>query len=151
MKPTIDIVRATEKYLDAIVRIEQGCFDDDAFTRRQLSYLVRKAQGGCYVALLGGRVAGYISLLARRGCRNLRIYSVAVAAEARGHGVGQALVDKAVAEARRMSLREVTLEVRTDNISALALYTRKGFLPDRLLKNYYHDGTDARRMVLRMN
>jgi ribosomal-protein-alanine N-acetyltransferase len=43
----------------------------------------------------------------------------------------------------------VTLEVRTDNDSAIRLYARKGFRPGKLLRGYYPDGTDARRMSFR--
>ena len=41
------------------------------------------------------------------------------------------------------------LEVRTDNDSAIRLYARKGFRPGKLLRGYYPDGTDARRMSFR--
>ena len=61
----------------------------------------------------------------------------------------QALLDAAIALARRLGLREVTLEVRTDNDSAIRLYARKGFRPGKLLRGYYPDGTDARRMSFR--
>lgn len=150
MKPPVTISTASVEQLDAIEHIERGCFADDAFTRRQLNYLICKAQGGCFVAHLDRQLAGYISLLTRRSTSIVRIYSVAVAAQARGHGIGQALIDRAVAYAREQGRREVSLEVRTDNTPALALYARNGFVPDKLLKGYYHDGRDARRMVLRL-
>lgn len=151
MKASAIVCPATAADLDAIEAIEQGCFDDDAFTRRQLNYLIRKAQGACFVAQLDHQITGYIALLTRRSTCNVRIYSVAVASKARGHGVGQALIDQAIAYARKQRRHKVTLEVRTDNTPALALYAHKGFVPDKLLKGYYHDGTDARRMVLSLS
>lgn len=134
--------------LDALCGIEQGCFADqgDAFSRRVLRYLICKARGACYVACDGEQIVGYISLLTRRGVRNVRIYSVAVAAQARGCGVGQALVAEAIAYAQRGEFAEVTLEVRADNASAIALYARNGFAPDQLLRGYYHDRSDGQRM-----
>lgn len=148
--PPVCIRRAVAQDLDAIDAIEHTCFDDDAFSRPQLAYLIGKAQGVCYVACSGKRVVGYISLLTRRNAANVRIYSVAVDPMIRNFGAGRALVAEAIAHAQREGLREVTLEVRTDNTSAIALYTRNGFVAGRLLKAYYHDGADAWRMRLRL-
>ena len=82
---------------------------------------------------------------------DVRVESEAVAVDpaARGCGAGQALVDAAITLARRLGLDEVTLEVRTDNDSAIRLYARNGFRDERLLRGYYPDGTDARRMSFR--
>lgn len=153
MMNSVGTHRATVADLDAIQSIEQDCFaaDGDAFPRRQLHYLVTRAQGACFAATIKGHIVGYIALLTRQGCGNLRIYSIAVAPQARGAGVGQALIDAAIAEARHRALRELTLEVRADNTSAIALYRKNGFRSDRLLRGYYHDGADGRRMVLSLS
>ena len=144
MNPAVGIRPATAGDLDAVECVERRSFPEgEAFTRRQLRYLLTHAQGASYAATRDGAVVGYISLLMRRTAQNLRIYSVAVDPAARGCGAGQALLDAAIALARRLGLREVTLEVRTDNDSAIRLYARK------LLRGYYPDGTDARRMSFR--
>ena len=150
MNPAVGIRPATAGDLDAVECVERRSFPEgEAFTRRQLRYLLTHAQGASYAATRDGAVVGYISLLMRRTAQNLRIYSVAVDPAARGCGAGQALLDAAIALARRLGLREVTLEVRTDNDSAIRLYARKGFRPGKLLRGYYPDGTDARRMSFR--
>lgn len=150
MNPAVGIRPATAGDLDAVECVERRSFPEgEAFTRRQLRYLLTHAQGASYAPTRDGAVVGYISLLMRRTAQNLRIYSVAVDPAARGCGAGQALLDAAIALARRLGLREVTLEVRTDNDSAIRLYARKGFRPGKLLRGYYPDGTDARRMSFR--
>ena len=152
MNPAAGIRPATAGDLDAVECVERRCFPEgEAFTRRQLLYLLTHAQGASYAATRDGAVVGYISLLMRRTAQNLRIYSVAVDPAARGCGVGQALLDAAIALARRLGLHEVTLEVRTDNDSAIRLYARNGFRDERLLRGYYPDGTDARRMSFRIS
>ena len=148
MNPAVGIRPATAGDLDAVECVERRSFPEgEAFTRRQLRYLLTHAQGASYAATRDGAVVGYISLLMRRTAQNLRIYSVAVDPAARGCGAGQALLDAAIALARRLGLREVTLEVRTDNDSAIRLYARNGFRPGKLLRGYYPDGTDARPTV----
>lgn len=152
MTTPIGIRPATTGDLDAVAAVERSCFpEDEAFSRRQLRYLLEQAEGTSYVACRGQEVVGYITLLTRRTARNLRIYSVAVDPAARGCGAGQALVDAAIALARQLGLDEVTLEVRTDNAPAIGLYTRNGFRSGKLLRGYYPDGADARRMSLRIS
>lgn len=54
-----------------------------------------------------------------------------VAAEARGQGVGTALLDAICAEARKRGYRHVRLDVIDTNDRARALYVRYGFQPQR--------------------
>ena len=94
MNPAVGIRPATAGDLDAVECIERRSFPEgEAFTRRQLRYLLTHAQGASYAATRDGAVVGYISLLMRRTAQNLRIYSVAVDPAARGCGAGQALLD----------------------------------------------------------
>ena len=52
-----------------------------------------------------------------------------VASEARGRGVGSALIDAVVAEARQRGMVQVRLDVIDTNLRARALYERYGFTP----------------------
>ncbi len=54
---------------------------------------------------------------------------IAVAAEARGRGVGTALLDAIIDEAAARGAREVRLDVIDTNPRARALYARRGFEP----------------------
>lgn len=58
-----------------------------------------------------------------------RLVAMWVAGHARGHGVGQALVETALADARERGLRRVTLDVADENAAARKLYERMGFRP----------------------
>lgn len=143
---TLWVERALPGDLGALVRLEGASFTADAFSRRQLRYLAFYAQGRCLVARGEEGVAGYISLLWRTGCRNLRIYSVAVDPMFRGRGVGRQLLDAAAAYARELGLDTLSLEVHTTNRAALALYESYGFRQTALLKDYYGAGADGLRM-----
>lgn len=84
------------------------------------------------VAELDGRVVGYIRLgfptpLAANA--HVRaIHGLAVDEEARGHGVGRALLRAAVTEARRRGARRLTLRVLGHNTPARKLYESEGFV-----------------------
>src|SRR5690349_19820586 len=57
------------------------------------------------------------------------LYSVWVAPEARGKGVGDALMKAAIAQARAFGFRRLVLDVGDYNTTAIQLYARHGFAP----------------------
>ena len=62
-----------------------------------------------------------------------QIQGLAVAEEARGRGVGRALVRAAVDEARRRGARRLTLRVLGHNTPARKLYEAEGFVVEGIL------------------
>ncbi|MER7489022.1 GNAT family N-acetyltransferase [Streptomyces sp. NPDC126497] len=84
------------------------------------------------VAEYGGRIVGYVRLGFPTGLASnahvRQIRGLAVAEEARGLGVGRALVRAAVAEARERGARRITLRVLGHNTVARALYESEGFV-----------------------
>ncbi|MDQ0747944.1 GNAT superfamily N-acetyltransferase [Streptomyces africanus] len=97
----------------------------------------RHAPEDCLVAELGDRLAGYLHLgfptpvAANRHV--LQIQGLAVAEEARGRGVGRALVRAAVDEGRRRGARRLTLRVLGHNAPARRLYEAEGFVVEGVL------------------
>ncbi|PNG16527.1 GNAT family N-acetyltransferase [Streptomyces cahuitamycinicus] len=95
----------------------------------------------CLVAELGGPLAGYVRLGfptpldANRHVR--QIQGLAVAEDARGLGVGRALVRAAVDEARRRGARRITLRVLGHNTPARALYEAEGFVVEGVLREEF--------------
>lgn len=76
------------------------------------------------------------------------LMNVAVIPHARGHGVGRALMDDFLVQARTFDVREVWLEVAVTNASAIALYRTYGFEDVRVRKRYYQPG-DIDALVMR--
>jgi ribosomal protein S18 acetylase RimI-like enzyme len=91
----------------------------------------------CLVAELGDRLAGYVHLGFPTPLdvnRHVRqIQGLAVSEEARGRGVGRALVRAAVDEARRRGARRLTLRVLAHNTPARGLYEAEGFVVEGIL------------------
>ncbi|MEG0518823.1 MAG: ribosomal protein S18-alanine N-acetyltransferase [Bacteroidales bacterium] len=131
---------AMPEHLTGIMEIETLCFAEEAFSRRQMAYLLSKAKGEFYVICHNQQVAAYISMVSRSNASNLRIYSIAVHPGARGHHLATALLDKSVEYARSHQLYSITLEVHTTNKAALALYTKSGFQIITVKPGYYHNG-----------
>jgi ribosomal protein S18 acetylase RimI-like enzyme len=85
------------------------------------------------VALLAeddGRPVGFVfCVLGDRGRKTAHVTDVYVRSEARGRGVGRALLAELVEPARAAGLGHVSLEVLVQNTDARRLYERLGFVP----------------------
>jgi len=98
------------------------------------------------VATRGGALVGFAGahVILDEG----HVTNVAVAPEERGRGAGRALMQGLMQYASNLGARYLTLEVRASNATAIALYTRLGFLRVSVRKKYYGDnGEDALLMV----
>ena len=135
--------------LDDIMKIEHTCFQEDAFSRYQMAYLVTHSKGIFLVARHAGEIVGYISFITSNRHNTGRIYSIAVAPGHRGTGIAEALIDESIGYAHEKKLRAIFLEVRTGNTAAIQLYRKKGFKEHSVKQNYYNDGAPAYSMVLR--
>jgi [ribosomal protein S18]-alanine N-acetyltransferase len=116
------------------------CFDDawDAAALRALlvspgTYAFHNTDGFVLARVAGGEA---------------EILSLAVAPQARGKGLGRALLRTAIAKAEQMGADAMFLEVGSDNPAALALYAGLGFVNVGARKAYYR-GRDA--LVLRLS
>ncbi|MGI9225781.1 MAG: ribosomal protein S18-alanine N-acetyltransferase [Woeseiaceae bacterium] len=79
----------------------------------------------CLVLERGGRVAGYGILSVAAG--EAHILNLCVDPNYRAHGYGERLLNQILLQARSANVREIFLEVRPSNRTALALYRKKGF------------------------
>lgn len=142
------IEKAKNHHLNDVVGIEKACFGADQFSRRQLAYLMTKAQGAFFVLSDAAHAVAYISLITRANSNVLRIYSVAVNPACQGQHFGQMLLDKSILFAKEKELKEISLEVNVNNVAAIAFYQKNGFQTVGLIPAYYHDGSAAYRMRL---
>ncbi|MGW1545135.1 N-acetyltransferase family protein [Streptomyces sp. NPDC002309] len=98
------------------------------------------------VAELSGAVVGWIRLglsTPQESNAHVRqIQGLVVADEARGAGVGRALLRAAQDEARRQGARRITLRVLGHNTPARGLYESEGFVVEGVLaQEFLLDGT----------
>ena len=90
-----------------------------------------------FVAVEGGIVTGWCDVLTQFAHvrRHVGTLGMAVAVSHRGKGTGRALIRAAIEHATGRSLTRIELTVHTENVAALALYQRVGFV---------HEGTQRR-------
>ncbi|MHB8245050.1 MAG: GNAT family N-acetyltransferase [Acidimicrobiales bacterium] len=80
--------------------------------------------------------------------REVELISMWVAPQARGRGVGAALIDAVVGWAREQQAHRVTLDVREGNARAIGLYERHGFIDVGPAAN--SDATAPERKMVRL-
>ena len=142
----LQIHDAREELLPQVQRIEQQCFSlpwTEAMLRMQLQpdshvFLTAETEGSVvgYIGMLYVLDEGYIS-------------NVAVRPDFRRRGVAEALLRALEARARALRLSFLTLEVRSGNAAAIALYEKRGYRVVGRRKNYYEKPTeDAILMTL---
>lgn len=143
----ISIQKAAAGDIDDILAIEQPCFAEESFSRRQFRYLATRAKGVFYLLKENGWPAAYISVISNARTRRLRIYSVAVHPHAQGKGYAQLLMDKAIMYGKSNRFRSVSLEVKITNTPAIRLYEKNGFEISGIKPHYYSDGSHAYGMI----
>ena len=72
------IRHATLNDLEALVKIEDSCFDTDRLSRRNFRYLLKKGHAETLVEEENAVVRGYTMLLFNDGISLARLYSLAV-------------------------------------------------------------------------
>jgi len=145
--PGVLIRYARDADLDGLRALEDNSFASDHLTRRSLRRLISRPSAAVRVAARepGGPVHGYSLVLFRKGSSVARLYSIAVADERRGTGLGRLLLADAERVAATRRKRVLKLEVRVDNAGAIRLYERRGYRLVGRDAGYYADKTDALR------
>jgi ribosomal-protein-alanine acetyltransferase len=152
---TFRIRTATASDLDVIMAIERASFGASAWEAETMRaeigsewgrYIVAEDIAGEGAAAEGTAAEQGADLGARRalGYAGLRsvgvegdVQTIAVVDEARGRGIGRALLAELLIEAERRGVRELFLEVRADNPVARALYESVGFGEIGVRPRYY--------------
>lgn len=136
---------ATIDDLDTLVDLENRCFELDRLSRRNFRYMLTKARAATLVEDRDGIIVGYVLVLFHAGTSLARMYSIAVDSAYRGEGVASALIEGAEAAALARSCVYMRLEVRPDNVGAMALYRKHGYRQFGIVDDYYEDHADAYR------
>lgn len=143
---------ATSADRDAILLLERYCFSPWlAFGRRHWQDRLRRQSRRVWLILDGEQVLAYMALLPHRGWRQVSLTALAVHWQHRSQGVGSFLLALAELEARAYGLVRVRLEVDCENLGALELYQRHGYVALRTIPDYYGVGRPGIRLEKRLS
>ncbi|MFZ3382518.1 MAG: GNAT family N-acetyltransferase, partial [Candidatus Methanoperedens sp.] len=110
--------------------LENICFKEETFHRRQLHYLLLKAKSIVLVTEIDGNIIGSMIILLRKNILNARIYSFNVHPEHRRKRIASSLMETAFDILEKKGYKKITLEAGINNHIAQKLYLSKGFIVD---------------------
>lgn len=145
-----DIRQARPEDEDALYRLEVASFPGDRLSRRRIRHWLHADNRVFLVAERDNQVIAYCLVLLHKGTRLARLYSIAIAASARGQGLARTLLETAENHASDQGRLFMRLEVAQNNSAAIALYQRMGYQQFGTFSDYYEDHQDALRMQKRI-
>ena len=137
----------TAAEVSQVARLEKICFPDP-WSERSVASELDNALSLWLVAMVGEQLAGYVGSQTVMGETDMM--NIAVDPDHRRKGIAKALVEALVAELKARESHCLTLEVRSSNEPAKALYEKLGFLQVGLRKNYYRNPKED-ALIMRKN
>lgn len=136
--------------LDALETLEKQAFQGDRMSRRSLRHGIKSESSVMLLSYLDETLLGYALVHLFKGRAHARLYSLAVANEARGKGIGSQLLQNAELHAAKSGCISLRLEVSERNDGAIALYRKAGYRSFGSYEHYYEDASNALRMQKRI-
>ena len=120
-------------YIEQIFNLEKEIFKSSAFNKNYLDTLIKGNNSFIYVYLIENKVCGYLIIL--DSIDVYEILAIATIEECRNKGIAQELLDK-------IKTKDIFLEVRESNQTAINFYKKNNFKEIRIRKNYYSEPTE---------
>ena len=138
-KPTtrhisISFNKLTSIEIPSVLSIEEQN-SDYPWSQLQFTTSIKNVNNLCYCLKLNGQTIGYLIALLARDTAD--ILNIGIDPDFKRQGHGTALINHFIKELRKRNIREILLEVRAGNKSAIQFYKRQGFEEISVRKNYY--------------
>lgn len=137
----------TEADLEQVLAVEIASFAAP-WKREHFVNELEASHSFPFVAASEDTIAGYLCMMSL--FEEAQILDIAVDQAHRGLGIARMLIDRGISTARENGAELLSLEVRTSNIAAIALYEKCGFINTGLRKKYYEGREDALLMEKRL-
>lgn len=143
---SVKIEGISTKHLDRLYEIEVECFEQEAFTKQQIAYLLTDYDSSGLIAELNGEIVGFVIGRMHRDRKSAtgHILTLDVLPKHRRKGIGLRLLQEIERIFKDKGVRVCFLEAREDNIAALNLYQRFGYGEVGKLENYYGNAHGVR-------
>ncbi len=135
----IRIETANFKQLDKLYTIEEQCFNEEAFSRQQIAYLLTDYNTIALAAKNNTDIAGFIiaQIEVEDSTEFGHIVTLNIPPNYRKKGVATKLLQEIQSLLKHRGINECRLEVREDNHAAIKLYQKLGYQTVGKLERYY--------------
>ena len=120
-------------YIEQIFNLEKEIFKSSAFSKSYLNTLIKGDNSFIYIYLIDDKVCGYLIIL--DSIDVYEILAIATVEEYRNKGIAQELLAK-------IRIKNIFLEVRESNQTAINFYKKNKFKEISIRKNYYSEPTE---------
>ena len=120
-------------YIEQIFNLEKEIFKNSAFSKSYLNTLIKGDNSFIYIYLIDDKVCGYLIIL--DSIDVYEILAIATVEEYRNKGIAQELLAK-------IRIKNIFLEVRESNQTAINFYKKNKFKEISIRKNYYSKPTE---------
>ena len=120
-------------YIEQIFNLEKEIFKSSAFSKSYLNTLIKGDNSFIYVYLIDSKVCGYLIVL--DSIDVYEILAIVTIEEYRNKGIAQKLLNK-------IKIKNIFLEVRESNQTAINFYKKNKFKEISIRKNYYSEPTE---------
>ncbi|MDH2315151.1 ribosomal protein S18-alanine N-acetyltransferase [Fusobacterium nucleatum] len=115
-------------YIEQVFNLEKEIFKNSAFSKSYLNTLIKGDNSFIYIYLIDDKVCGYLIIL--DSIDVYEILAIATVEEYRNKGIAQELLAK-------IRIKNIFLEVRESNQTAINFYKKNKFKEISIRKNYY--------------
>jgi len=142
------VQKASGADLDTLYTIEQQCFTKEAWSKKQIALFVESSESISLTARTDDKVVGFVigSVNQYDGMKLGHILTIDVLPKHRRKGIGMTLLKSIEQEFKDIGVKVSFLEVRQDNLAAMRLYRKAGYVQVERLKNYYSHGGHGVRL-----
>ncbi|NCO80368.1 ribosomal protein S18-alanine N-acetyltransferase [bacterium] len=136
--------------LNEVLEIERASFPKkQVYSKSRFERYSQKCPESFIVAESEDEVVGYT--IGKSKNERAEIISLAVRPDFRQKGIGRELTIFLISHFKKRGAKEIFLEVRTGNKTAISFYKNLGFKILKEIKNYYRNGDDAYLMKLSLH
>ena len=133
--------------IPAVQIIETSIFTNDPWSIEQFWSELSEPTRHYFIAAIDGDIVGYAGSFVLSP--EADVQTIGVAAGHQGQGIGGLLLTTLIEHAIQAHAAQLILEVRSDNVAAIAMYQQFGFERISSRPNYYAPAVDALIMRLR--
>ena len=120
-------------YIEQIFNLEKEIFINSSFNKTYLETLIKADNSFIYAYIIEDKGCGYLMVL--DSIDFYEILAIATVKEYRNKGIAQELLDK-------IKIKDIFLEVRESNQTAINFYKKNNFKEISIRKNYYSEPTE---------
>lgn len=143
------LIEQVEAFLRRIPESDYNSFAEDILAPRTAESWLSDIRGQRAVAVVDGRVVGYVAVIPLLGWSgHVGSLRLVVDPSERGRGIGRALARHGLLAGLEMGLSKVVVEVVADATPAIGMFEAIGFTPEALLQDHVRDRSGGVRDLM---